>query len=1404
MYNSSMPVENPLEPIKYASAENRTSAEFKSANPQSTGAVERKVRRAAHLRGLISCAALAFTSLAGSQAVAQTSVVGACTGVSLPRSVVTDLIGSVLVPVLTPAQTLLSPLTGGLLNLNITPTLTSTAAGAPITLNALDINGNAITAAAPGQCVQQADGFQLTTPAGLSLGGGRITGLGSGATYASAAELDAIAFGNGANTAVGATGAVAIGTGARVTAGAPGSVALGQNSVATGATLGNGAYLTGGAATAEVNIGSRRLTGLAGGSADTDAVNVAQLKQATLGLTPIDTLVFDTAANAFSATHGGVATRITNVADGTIAAGSTDVVNGGQLATTNAAVTANTTTITNVGAAVTGLQADALLYNPAINAFDATRGSAPGTITNVAAGALNAVSTDAVNGGQLFATNTRVDANAADITNLTTNIANGTADPLAVRYADATKGTLVLGSANGTVVTNVAPGAVTSTSTDAVNGAQLSATNDAVAANAANITTLGGSVSTLTTNVAALQTDALQYDGGLQAFNAARGGAAQRITNIAAGTLSATSSDAVSGAQVYGLGSSVAAALGGTSSYNPATGQVNVGITYAGTTYGDVQGAISAIETSVGGSAGTPTMYFHANSTMADSQAMGTDSTAIGPASMAGADGALAAGRNTKAMSAGSVAIGDGAAAMTGKAVSIGSANIASGDGAVSIGDPNIATGNGAVALGRDNQATGVGAVALGDTNFATGDSSVSIGGNNNAVGAGAVTIGNVNAVNGANSLAIGTGNTLNGLQAIAIGNNNRLAGDQALGFGNNIVAIGVDTLAVGNDTIASGDSAAAYGNRAAATGIGSTALGTASTAGAQFAVAVGNNAAATAVASTALGTGAVASSLGSVAIGTGAIAATENSVALGGAASASRGGVIGYTAFGVAPPQTSLGEVAVGVTLVYTNPLTGLPTATGTRQITGVSAGSDDTDAVNVAQLRGVSNTLGTAYAAGLGGGATYNAATGAVTGPAYVINGTTYNNVGDALAGVSGAVGQVANTAVSYDTAAKDRVTLGGAAGTTITNVAAGAVTATSTDAINGAQLAATNQTVANVAASTAASLGGGSVANADGSISAPTYQVATVAAGGAPAAATYNDVGTALTGLGNSIANVNNRIDTINTVSDRAVTYDGATGTPRDTITLAGANGTRLTNVAAGAVNATSTDAVNGAQLNAVGQQVATNTTAITNLQNGTAGMFQVNNAAAGPAPVASGTNAVAGGSGAVSSGVATVALGNGATATGANSVALGAGSIADRENSVSVGSAAANRQITNVAAGVSTSDAVNVGQLNSGLNQTLTQANAYTDARLNQVNFDLKKVRRDANGGTAAAMALATIPQAYGPGMGMIGGGISTWGGESAFAVGVSKANADGTFVLKVAATMNTRGKGGGAVGAGFAF
>ncbi|WP_010185901.1 beta strand repeat-containing protein [Sphingomonas sp. PAMC 26605] len=1202
-----------------------------------------------------------LATMIGPRAHAQEAVVGVCSGVSLPRSVVTGIAGNVLAPVIAPLERTLGTLTLGTVDLGLSTALTNAAAGAPIALGVLDINGNAVDLATTPRCVSQADGYTLRTPAGLAIGGNRISGLGSTGLVASAAEANAIAFGDAANTAAGAFGAVALGAGARVTApGALGSVALGQNSLASGATLADPAYLVGGAAAAEVNIGNRRLTGLAGGSADSDGVNVAQLRAATAGLTPVDAVTFDAGLGAYSALRGGAVSRITNVAPAALSPTSSDAVTGAQLFATNGAVTTNATTITNLGTTVTGLQANALLFDPALNAFDATRGGAPATITNVAPAALTATSTDAVNGGQLFATNAQVGTNTTAITNLTTNIANGTADPLAVRYTDAARGTLALGGATGTVVTNVAPGALAAGSTDAVNGAQLFATNSAVTTNATDITNLG-------TTVTALSANALLFNAGINAFDATRGGAPTTITNVAPATLSATSSDAVTGAQLFTTNGAVT---------TNATNITNLGTTVTGLQANALlfDPTLNAFNAARGG---IPT----AITNVAPAALTATSTDAVNGAQLFATNTQV--GVNTSAIANLTTNIGNGTA------------------------DPLAVRYTDAT---RANLALG-GVAGTTVTNVA----------------AGALTATSSEAVNGAQLFATNGAVTTNAT---------------------NITNLGTTVTGLSGNALLFNAGLNAYD--ATRGGVPTTI---------------------TNVAPAALG--------------------ATSSDAVTGAQLFTTNGAVTTNTTNITNLSTTVSTLQ-GNALLFDANLNAFTAARGGAPtvITNVGAGAlsaTSSDAVNGAQLFATNQQVG--------------ANTTAITN----LTSNIANGTADPLA-------------VRYTDATKGTLALGGATGTVVTNVAAGNVTAISTDAVNGAQLNATNQAVAavdtrvtNLGTSVASGLGGGSTVNADGSVTAPTYQVATVGTGGATTTSTYTNVGSAISGLGASISTVNSRVDAINTLTDRVVTYDGAAGSPRDTITLAGAAGTRLANVAAGAVSATSTEAVNGAQLNAVGQQVAvnttniaTNTTNITRLQNGTAGFFQVNNTAGNAPPVASGANAIAAGGGAVSSGANAVALGTAATANGANSVALGSGSLADRDNSVSVGNATTARQITNVAAGTMPSDAVNLAQLTSGMNQTLGAANAYTDARLNQVGFDLRNLRRDANGGTAAAMALATIPQAYGPGMGIIGGGVSTWGGEQGFAIGVSKASPSSQVVFKAGAVINSRGKGGGAAGVGFGF
>jgi autotransporter adhesin len=1268
--------------------------------------------------------ATAITLAAGGagQAGAQTSVVSACTGVSLPRSVVTDIAGQILGPVLGTVEDTLNLVPLINVNLGLSAAISNASKGDPIALKVLGTDGKAIDLLANPNCQTTSDSFALDTPAGIAFGGNQITGLGATGQTASAGDLSAIAIGNKAATSAGAIGAIAIGQNASVTH-LGSSVALGAGSTATGATLASQAYLVGGTATAEVNIGDRRLTGLAAGAADTDGVNVAQLKAATGALG--DALLYDSGLAAYDAERAGLATRITNVAPGTLSAASDDAVNGSQLFATNNQVSTNTTSITTLGNTVTTLQSDALQYNAGLSAYDAARAGIATKITNVAAGALDALSTEAVNGAQLFATNGQVSTNTTNITGNTTSIANidielDVLNALAVKYDTAGLDVVTFQGTGGTRLAGVADGTIGAGSTDAVNGSQLFATNTQVGTNTTNIANLD-------LDVNALQGNALQFNAGIGAYDAARGGLATKIANVAAGTLGAGSTDAVNGAQLYATNQ-----------------QVDINTTNI-SLLNSKMGTIDALAVTYDDSARTGLTL------------LGAGGTTIGNV----AAGALSA--------ASSDAVNGGQLFATNAQVDTNTTNI---------------TNNSTAITNLGDQVTMLDALAVQyDT---TGQNLVTLQGAAGTritnVMAGTLDAASTDAVNGAQLFAT-NGRVSTNTTNIAT-NTANIAGNTTA-----ITNLTVDVGALQDDALMFNAAIAAYdaSRGGAAARISNVAAGTL-------------NAAST----DAVNGSQLHATNQQVSINTANIALLNSK---SGAADAL---AVQYDS----TARTSLTLLGAG----------------GTR-IGNVAAGVDDDDAVNVAQLDGVTDSVtalrndaltfdpaANAYNAKRAGVAqriTGVAAGTLAANSSDAVNGAQLFETNQALASLSGTVGQMGALAVQYDDTSRTRLTLGGAGGTRVTNVAAGTVAAGSTDAVNGGQLAATNQAVGQVdqrvtrlAGSVATHLGGGATANADGSVTAPSYVLAGVDGNGHATTQTHDDVGSALTGLGDSLANVNGRVDAIAAVSDQAVTYDGAA---KDAITLAGASGTKISNLAYGDVAAGSSDAVTGGQLYAVGQQVATNTTSITNLQTQVANIqvagsayVQVNNTVGNPHASAAGANAMALGAGASAAGAGSAAIGTNASALAANSVALGTSAVADRANSVSVGFAGGERQITNVAAGISSTDAVNLGQLNAGLNQAVGASNAYTDAQMSVLSFDLTRVRRDAEGGTAAAMALTAMPQAFGPGMSMFGMGVSTWQGESAVAFGLSKATPGGKVVVKAGATYNTRGQGGANAGVGVAF
>ncbi len=271
--------------------------------------------------------------------------------------------------------------------------------------------------------------------------------------------------------------------------------------------------------------------------------------------------------------------------------------------------------------------------------------------------------------------------------------------------------------------------------------------------------------------------------------------------------------------------------------------------------------------------------------------------------------------------------------------------------------------------------------------------------------------------------------------------------------------------------------------------------------------------------------------------------------------------------------------------------------------------------------------------------------------------------------------------------------------------------------------------------------------------------------------------------------------------------------------------------------------------------VDARVTNNTAAINNINNG-AGVKYLNVQSTAAAASATGSEAVAVGPQATAAGAGSVAVGNGAKASADNSVALGAGSVAAKANTVAVGAAGKERTISHVAAGtadtdavnvaqlknsqdggarydstagggkpnydslslggpggkttttvrnvragVAPTDAVNVGQLQSGLDKTLNQAKSYTDSRFQEVKQDAWAAQRDARGGTAAAVAMASMPQAYLPGASMLAAGLGNHLGEQALAVGLSGVTDNGRYVYKANIAGNTAGDVSLGVGAG---
>ena len=477
------------------------------------------LRRVAFLAPAAICAGTTFASPAPVQAQALQPVVDVCTGVGIDDSALRTLLQRTLVPTAQGVENLFDDLlTVNILgtpllslpdvNLGVAATASDIAAGNTVSLQVLDTDGNIVGS---GTCNITTDGYALSTPAGIALGGNQLIGLGSGAP-ASAAELDAIAIGNGASTSAGASGAVAIGSGASVTA--ANGVAIGAGSVNNRpAAAGYSAYgLTAPVSSAgSVSFGApgmeRQLTNVAPGTAATDAATLGQVQGAVAAATA-DTVGYSDSSHTSIALDGAGGTRITNLAPGTVAAGSSDAVNGAQLYAINQQVAANTGTIATLQADLSALSFNAVQYDSPTFGSVTFAGAAGTTLDNVAAGTLAAGSQQAVNGSQLYATNQQVAANTAAIGGLDARVTQNTADIAAV---------------DARVTQNSADIAATGAQV-AQNTADIATLGTQVAQNSADISGLGTQVNQNTADISSLSTQVGQHAGDIAALDG-------RVTN---------------------------------------------------------------------------------------------------------------------------------------------------------------------------------------------------------------------------------------------------------------------------------------------------------------------------------------------------------------------------------------------------------------------------------------------------------------------------------------------------------------------------------------------------------------------------------------------------------------------------------------------------------------------------------------------------------------------------------------------------------------------------------------------------------------------------------------------------------------------------------------------------------
>ncbi|EKQ1563479.1 trimeric autotransporter adhesin SadA [Salmonella enterica] len=1260
---------------------------------------------------------------------------------------------------------------------------------------------------------------------------------------ATASGDDSAAFGNGAQ-AIG-TNSVALGAG---------STALEDNSVAVGNST-----------------TQRQITYVAKGDINansTDAVTGAQ--------------IYSLSQSVADRLGGGASVN----SDGTVNA-PLYKVGTGIYNNVGSALSALNTSITNTEASVAGLAEDALLWDGNTSAFSANHSGSDSKITNLAAGTLAADSTDAVNGSQLFDTNEKVDQNTADITTNTDSINQNTTDIAAntasinQNTTDIATNTTNINSLSNSVttltddallwdgsasafsanhsgsdskITNLAAGTLAADSTDAVNGSQLFATNenvsqnttdiaantDSINQNTTDIATNTTNINSLSNSVTTLTDDALLWDAASGAFSAKHNGSDSKITNLAAGTLAADSTDAVNGSQLFATNENVSQ---NTTDIAANTTSINQNTTDIATNTTSINNLSNSVTTLTDDALlwDAASGAFNANRNGNASKIINVAAGDLSEDSTDAVNGSQLYETNQK-VDQNTSAIADINTSITnlssdnlswnettssfsashGSSTTNKITNVAAGE--LSEGSTDAVNGSQLFETNEkvDQNTTDIAAnttnitqnsTAIENLNTSVSDINTSITGlTDNAllwdedigafsanhggsiskitnVAAGALSEDSTDAVNGSqlyetnqkvdqNTSAIADINTsITNLGTDALSwddEEGAFSASHGTSGTNKITNVAAGEIA-SDSTDAVNDSQLYETNMLISQyneSISQLAGDTSETYITENGTGVkyirtndngleGQDAYATGNGATAVGYNAVASGASSLALGENSSSSIEGSIALGSGSTSNRAISSGIRATSV----TSDG-VVIGYNTTDRELLGALSLGTdgvSYRQITNVADGSEAQDAVTVRQLQ---NAIGAV----------------ATTPTKYYHANSTEE---DSLAVGTDSLAMGAKTIVNADA-----------------GIGIGLNTLVMADAING--IAIGSNARANHANSIA--MGNGSQTTRGAQTDYTAYNMD----------APQNSVGEFSVG-----------------------SEDGQR---------------QITNVAAGSAD---TDAVNVSQLKVTDSRVAANTESINNLNTQVSSLdTRVTNIENGIGDIVTTgstkyfkTNTD--GVDANAQGKDSVAIGSGSIAAAENSVALGTNSVADEANTVSVGSSTQQRRITNVAAGVNNTDAVNVAQLKASeagsvryetnadgsvnysvlnlgdgsggttrignvsaavndtdavnyaqLKRSVEEANTYTDQKMGEMNSKIKGVENKMSGGIASAMAMAGLPQAYAPGANMTSIAGGTFNGESAVAIGVSMVSESGGWVYKLQGTSNSQGDYSAAIGAGF--